>query len=245
MGVIVLPLTSVRSMTIASNGDPGWSGFTSIEALLIILRISIERSRLRSLRHLRLSPVHAMGILHFRWAGGAAYGEAPASFNIIWQKLESLELQVLSPHGLSRPQQYVFEKCLKDYLGSFKRTLKVLKFAWVDGDGFDPFAEDSFAKKWACLKEFWLVSGVAEESTRANIKRVAPELSFVRVLKPSTSFNERGTTDFENARCWAVVHAGGTAKQHPSESSSPEPRRSRSLERSDSDSMMVPFMLDC
>ncbi|KAJ9626952.1 hypothetical protein H2203_003409 [Taxawa tesnikishii (nom. ined.)] len=73
---ILTLLTNIDTLTIACNGDPGWVGFTPIEALLVVLRISIERVNPSSLRTLRLSPIHAMGVLHFRWHGGAAYGEA-------------------------------------------------------------------------------------------------------------------------------------------------------------------------
>lgn len=178
---------NITILTIACNGDPAWPGCTDIEMLLIVLRICIERTDPAKLRTICLNPIHAMGIMHFRWAGAGAYGEAPGSRNNVWQKVESLYLRIVNPfiqERLSKSQQQTFRGVLHDYLQSFSRTLIKLNFCWLEDYGPDPLLLDfdGPATKWPFLREL-SISGVADSDAMvAKIRAGAPALRRVTGL---------------------------------------------------------------
>lgn len=131
---------------IITNGEPTWPGRTNIEVELVHLRVALESAQLPHLRYVSLSPVHAMGIIHLRWSGFAAFGDVSISPTNIWSNLNMLDIQLKNPflaeRKLSERKQMMFRKVLYDYLRSFSATLKRLRFVWLDGDGPSPMTLD-------------------------------------------------------------------------------------------------------
>lgn len=199
---------NITVFTIACNGDPGWPGCTDIEMCLINLRICIERLNFKYLRTISLNPIHAMGIMHLRWAGLGAYGEAPSTVHpafrrqlepggLVWQRLDCLQLQIRNPYveeRLAKTQIEVFDKVLADYLRSFKKTLRVLKLEWIDG-GNGPDVLSSVAREskyrdgtqpWTNLEEVWLANMIVDQIFLAKLEITAPVLQKVMVLGPQS-----------------------------------------------------------
>lgn len=201
---------NITAVTIACNGDPGWPGCTDIEMCLINLRICIERLNFKYLRTISLKPIHAMGIMHLRWAGLGAYGEAPSTSTVhpafkrrlepgglVWQRLDCLQLQVRNPYleeRLTKTQIEEFDKVFADYLRSFKNTLKVLKLEWIDG-GNGPDVSPSLAQNfeygdgtqpWTNLEEVWLANMTVDRIFLAKLEITAPVLRKVMVLGPQS-----------------------------------------------------------
>ncbi|KAG9967657.1 hypothetical protein KCU98_g16237, partial [Aureobasidium melanogenum] len=177
-------LPNLETVHIACNGDPAWPGCTDIESALIMLRITLERVNPKHIHTVCLSPIHAMGIMHLRWAGAGAYGEACASRNPVWYRLKVLKLGILSPYNegrLSKCQTQLFEKILADYLLSFSRTLMKLDLSWLGEAGPNPFiAEEGhqtmkLTKSWNRLEELRLINVVMNRST-SNITQLAPNI---------------------------------------------------------------------
>ncbi|KAH0259270.1 hypothetical protein KCU91_g15299, partial [Aureobasidium melanogenum] len=177
-------LPKLESVHIACNGDPAWPGCTDIESALIMLRITLERVNPKHIHTVCLSPIHAMGIMHLRWAGSGAYGEACASKNPVWYRLKVLKLGILSPYNegrLSKCQTQLFEKILADYLSSFSRTLMKLDLSWLGEAGPNPFiAEEGhqtmkLTKSWNRLEELRLINVAMNRST-SNITQLAPNI---------------------------------------------------------------------
>ncbi|KAH0355452.1 hypothetical protein KCU83_g1906, partial [Aureobasidium melanogenum] len=177
-------LPKLETVHIACNGDPAWPGCTDIESALIMLRITLERVNPKHIHTVCLSPIHAMGIMHLRWAGSGAYGEACASRNPVWYRLKVLKLGILSPYnegGLSKCQTQLFEKILADYLSSFCRTLMKLDLSWLGEAGPNPFiAEEGhqtlkLTKSWNRLEELRLIN-VAMNPSTSNITQLAPNI---------------------------------------------------------------------
>ena len=122
----------LQSIVINTKGKPGWPGRTHVEDDLIDLRVALETVHLPHVRRVRLTPVHAMGIVHLRWSGFGAFGALAVKPVNIWSKLHTLDVQLENPslakQRLSEPQQVVFKKILYDYMLSFAETLKCLRF---------------------------------------------------------------------------------------------------------------------
>ncbi|KAH0013857.1 hypothetical protein KCU78_g8972, partial [Aureobasidium melanogenum] len=158
-------LPKLETVHIACNGDPAWPGCTDIESALIMLRITLERVNPKHIHTVCLSPIHALGIMHLRWAGSGAYGEAYASRNPVWYRLKI----------------QLFEKILADYLLSFSRTLMKLDLSWLGEAGPNPFiAEEGhqsikLTKSWNRLEELRLINVVMNRST-SNITQLAPNI---------------------------------------------------------------------
>ncbi|KAG9556075.1 hypothetical protein KCU71_g15137, partial [Aureobasidium melanogenum] len=177
-------LPKLETVHIACNGDPAWPGCTDIESALIMLRITLERVNPKHIHTVCLSPIHAMGIMHLRWAGSGAYGEACASRNPVWYRLKVLKLGILSPYNegrLSKCQTQLFEKILADYLRSFSRTLTKLDLSWLGEAGPNPFiAEEDhqtmeLPKTWDRLEDLRLINVAMNRST-SNITQLAPNI---------------------------------------------------------------------
>ncbi|KAG9575544.1 hypothetical protein KCU77_g7157, partial [Aureobasidium melanogenum] len=149
-----------------------------------MLRITLERVNPKHIHTVCLSPIHALGIMHLRWAGSGAYGEAYASRNPVWYRLKVLKLGIISPYNegrLSKRQIQLFEKILADYLLSFSRTLMKLDLSWLGEAGPNPFiAEEGhqsikLTKSWNRLEELRLINVVMNRST-SNITQLAPNI---------------------------------------------------------------------
>lgn len=191
---------NISTLTIACNGEPGWPGCIDIEMCLINIRICIERVDFRSLRTVVLDPIHAAGIMHFRWAGLGAYGEAkgfgpPCSGPLIpWMCLERLELRLKNPFiegRMSLQQKGTFERVLGDYLKSFRRTLRVLKVEWIGGaSGLNPLSDGKEnangyggdTQAWISLEELWLGNIAVTPNTVIAIKGCAPVLQRLMLM---------------------------------------------------------------
>jgi hypothetical protein len=146
-----------------------------------------------------LSPIHPMGIMHLRWAGAGAYGEACASKNPVWSRLKVLKLDILSPYTkgrLTACQERLFEKILVDYLQSFSRTLVQLHLSWLGAAGPNPFvAEDGhqaikLTKSWSTLTDLQL-NNVALGCSTSTIKQLAPNILKLTVTVDVPNTDER------------------------------------------------------
>jgi hypothetical protein len=182
-------LPQLETVHIACNGDPAWPGCTDIESALIILRITLERVNPDQLHTVRLSPIHAMGIMHLRWAGAGAYGETCASRKPVWSRLKVLKLDIPSPYTegrLSTCQMRLFEKIFVDYLQSFCRTLVQLDLSWLGAAGPNPFVvEDGhqamkLTKSWSRLTDLRL-NNVTSNCSLSTTKHLAPNLQILAV----------------------------------------------------------------
>lgn len=164
----------LANLIIRVNVDSGWPGLTLTEDSLISIRLALEYSNLVSLRSVRLDPVHAAGVLHFRWAGFGAFREQPLTrspaspFSTtprcgseIWTNLSTLDLRLRNPvpaKRLNEKQMMVFFQVLDDYLRSFRRTLRCLCFVWLDAPGPSPLAFADLLERvpivWQRVQEF-------------------------------------------------------------------------------------------
>lgn len=190
--------SNIKTLTIACNGDPAWNGCTDIEMALIYIRISLESLNPVFLDTVSINPIHAIGILHLRWAGigayGAAAGTATPSHDLadsemnVWQKLQNLELRILNPYKagrLGKQQRDQFEKVLADYIRSFKPTLKKFKFGWIDCKAgpdilwmtkhYDS-SHMGNARSWTRLEEVWLENTIASRRSIVAAEELAPFL---------------------------------------------------------------------
>lgn len=222
---------NIFALTIACNGEPGWPGCTDIEMCLINIRICIERANFTYLRAVTLNPIHAAGIMHFRWAGLGAYGEAngvgppspgqPIPVGVPWQRLERLELCLKNPFmegKLSSQQKETFEKVLTDYLRSFKQTLRVLKLGWDDGFGgpnpllfgTDATNEHSETQEWVRLEEVWLKNTLVNRNAVSAVRACAPVLQRLMVYTHFGAAEDRlgGGPAMDSGSVWRdVLHA--------------------------------------
>lgn len=87
----------LQNIVISTNGKPGWPGKTHVEDDLLDLRVALETAYLPHVRRVRLTPMHAMGIVHLRWSGFGAFGAlAVKPFNV-WSNLHTLDVQLENP----------------------------------------------------------------------------------------------------------------------------------------------------
>ncbi|CAD0094894.1 unnamed protein product [Aureobasidium mustum] len=188
-------LPNLETVHIACNGDPAWLGCTDIESALIMLRITLERVNPKHIHTVCLSPIHVMGIMHLRWAGAGAYGEACASRDPVWYRLKALKLRILSPYTegrLSKSQTQLFEKIFADYLRSFSRTLTKLELSWLGEAGPNPFnvGQDHQTMKptntWNRLEELRLINVIMHCSS-SHIQQLAPNIRKLTIAGGTTS----------------------------------------------------------
>lgn len=261
---VLLPFFAhTTNFTIAINGDPAWPGRTDTEDIIVALRTAMESTNLSGLRHLRIAPVHAFGIIHLRWSGFGAFVqptpvESLAPSGAVWQRLESLELQVKNPMTtgkLSEAQLLMFKKVLNDYLRSFAPTLKTLKFVWLAGEGPNPLLLDgesglnnAAVGLWLQLEEVWLGNVAHVHRLMPEVKERCPEVKRLMVLRSP----HRGLAmGLERMGAWVEVllRNGESEKKKVSELYPSSSTYSRSVgghtEFSVSrTSREVPFMLD-
>lgn len=205
----------LENIEILTNGEPAWPGRTSIELELVHLRVALESVDLPKIRRVSLTPIHAMGIVHLRWSGFAAFGDVSINPSIIWSNLHTLDLQLKNPllaeRQLSEPQQLMFMKIFHDYLRSFGDTLKCLRFVWLDGEGPSPITLDlepelegrRKAITWTALEEVWLGNVLMPHRTvRLLPERVAR--TNVR-LKTLRSTHRHSRAMFEDDKAWLEV----------------------------------------
>ncbi|KAI9777658.1 MAG: hypothetical protein M1816_004615 [Peltula sp. TS41687] len=146
---IFAQLPNLTMLTISCPGQPPWPGYQAVERSLVGIRQALESTTLPSVTSLRLDPIHAIGILHLRWAGLAAFESAEWMAGPFWSRIRTLDISLLNPAGLlAKGHQRMFVKILHDYLGSFSGFLEDLRFRWVGASlGPNPlFLEQAMAK---------------------------------------------------------------------------------------------------
>lgn len=138
----------LASVTISCLRQPIWAGFQLVEMFLVSIREALESTFLPVLATLRLLPIHAMGLLHFRWAGGTAYRSADWMGGLRWKRLKLLQIQMINTVGmLPKDLQRIATKVLHDYLGSFSDSIEDLEFQWIGPVGPNPlFLEETAAR---------------------------------------------------------------------------------------------------
>ncbi len=139
-------LSNLSVVTISCHDVAPWSGYSSAEQSLVTLREALESSTLSYMTTLRLDPIHAIGLLHFRWSGGAAYGSAHWTAGRLWKRISVLDLSLANPARLlGHDQQNTLIKVLHDYLNSFAPTLSELCFRWANAPGPNPIFLDELS----------------------------------------------------------------------------------------------------
>lgn len=205
----------LQGIVIRTNSKPGWTWKTHVEDDLTDLRVALEAVYLPHVRRVRLTPVHAMGIIHLRWSGFGAFGAlAVKPFNV-WSNLHTLDVQLENPFSakqkLSGSQQVMFKKILYDYLLSFAETLKCLRFVWLNEDGPSPMTLDlepglegfRQAIVWTALEEVYLGNiALPHRTIRLLPERVARAGVQLKTLR-STRRHSRVGWDDDNA--WVKV----------------------------------------
>ncbi|OQO11610.1 hypothetical protein B0A48_03337 [Cryoendolithus antarcticus] len=209
--------SQVRAIELRCHGDPGWPGRTEVETMLITLRLALERGRFRRLTSVRLSPIHATGIVHLRWSGFSAFSSASTIRGSLWRDLQTLDVQLHNPlsnkHTLSNSQVIMFKKVLHEYLASFARTLKCLRFVWLGEEGPSPLTLDldidlqgiRKAIVWYALVETWLGNVINPHQTiRVLSERTLQTVS----LKTLRSTHRDSRVVFDDAGAWVSVVLG-------------------------------------
>jgi hypothetical protein len=208
----------LQSITISANGEPGWPGKTQVEDDLVDLRVALEGVQLPHVRCVRLTPIHAMGIVHMRWSGFGAFDAVSANSCHIWSNLHTLDLQLENPflpkHKLSEWQQVMFKKILYDYLLSFAATLKCLRFIWRGEDGPSPMTLDlepglegcRQAIVWSALEGVYLGNILLPYRT---IRLLPERVTKAGVcLKTLRSTHRHSRVNFEDENAWVQVLLG-------------------------------------
>ncbi|WPG98813.1 Hypothetical protein R9X50_00161000 [Acrodontium crateriforme] len=193
------------------DSDSVWSGRTGVEDALVTFRTAIEDSAatLLKLKHLRIAPVHAMGIVHLRWNSLSRFsvGENRSSHyspsipllptpSTVWQNLRTLLIQLRNPFTnpagdvLTKTQQQMFLKLLHDYLRGFTDTLRTLQFLWLGADGPSPMTlhwesglEHRPALVWDKLEELWLGNTTYTHRTITSLPELAPKCTIMKLLR--------------------------------------------------------------
>lgn len=205
----------LQNIVISTNGKPGWPGKTHVEDDLLDLRVALETAYLPHVHCVRLTPMHAMGIIHLRWSGFGAFGAlAVKPFNV-WSNLHTLDVQLENPFSakqrLSEPQEVMFKKILYDYMLSFAETLKRLRFVWLDEDGPSPMTLElepglggcRQAIVWSALEEVYLGNiALPHRTIRLLPERVARAGVQLKTLR-STHRHSRAKWDDDSA--WVKV----------------------------------------
>lgn len=205
----------LQNIIISTTGKPGWPGKTHVEDDLTDLRLALEAVHLPHVRHVHLTPVHAMGIVHLRWSGFGAFGALAVKPFSVWSNLHTLNVQLENPFSarnkLSQSQQVMFKKILYDYLLSFAETLKCLRFVWLDEDGPSPMTLElepglegyRQAIVWTALEEVYLGNiALPHRTIRLLPERVARADVQLKTLR-STHRHSRVSWDDDNA--WVRV----------------------------------------
>ncbi|GME36176.1 hypothetical protein GTA08_BOTSDO10650 [Neofusicoccum parvum] len=173
-------LGGLVTLTISAPGEPDWHTFGSGEAQLESIRVAVETMQPLGLRTITLSPINAMGLVHFRWRG-AAFQETTWMAGAFWGVLTNLTLDLLNPlphyHKSNRKD---FIKTLHDFLGSFSQSLQVFRFSWVGPAGPNPLLLDlrygghNFSPpgiKWRVLEDVVLKNVLAHDGDLVSLRR--------------------------------------------------------------------------
>ncbi|GIZ48648.1 hypothetical protein CKM354_001170000 [Cercospora kikuchii] len=219
----------VREVHIRVHDESDWPGPTSIDGALVTLRSALQHARLPKLRSLRFDPLHAAGVLYLRWAGFGAFAspfilhETSLPSTQIWTNLAELDLRIRNPAAsrkLSDNQMMMFLQVLEDYLRSFHRTLRCLRFVWLDVSGPSPLVFGDLLERkhliWRHLQEFSYgnING-AKHSLEVLPVRM-PQIRSIKVLRASSraSIDIWDTVQLPKGKKPLQEHPP-TAKKHP------------------------------
>ncbi|EME81194.1 uncharacterized protein MYCFIDRAFT_197985 [Pseudocercospora fijiensis CIRAD86] len=228
-------LRRLVQLTLSVNGDPAWPGRTNVEQLVNMLRIGLERGQPPNLRTITLDPIHAAGLIHLRWNGFAAFVERPFrpphdSAGIppprhnaeIWTKLMTLDLRIRNPtatKSLTINQTTMTLKLLEDYLRSFSRNLRCLRFIWLDAAGPSPLAldeQESLQERrsitWPRLAELCLGNTTELDHTIELLPVLAPNVTTFKVLRDS--FCSVRTIP-QSSKVWMTAFDRSSGQIHP------------------------------
>lgn len=208
-------------LTIKVKGNSAWPGRSGVERTVITLRAALEQSTLPKLIEVRLAPIHAMGIIHLRWAGLGAYSPLNP-LNVcrefcIWQKLQVLDIKLLNPlrkEKLTAAQELMFKRSLYDYVRSFSRTLQVLRFSWLEGEGPSPitlhYEEGVGAERGVLhferLEEMWLANVTFPQRIIAAARAGAPKLRNLMMLRATRRDH---TVTYSDKDAWLDLLSSG------------------------------------
>lgn len=208
---ILFCFRQLQTLTLRVNGDPAWPGRTDVEDILITLRIAIGDAKLAKLHSICLAPIHAMGIIHLRWLGVGAFGDARTIRSGVWREIKTLDIRIQNPfatHKLTDAQGVMFKKILYDYLRSFSPSLEVLRFVWLGGDGPDPITlhfsaglEGRPAVQWPRLKELRIGNIIRPRRTIRLAPRLVP-MSQVKMLRTT---RRDSSMDADDSSAWIDV----------------------------------------
>lgn len=173
-------LVGLLTLTISAPGEPDWHTFGSGEAQLESIRVALETKLPFGIQNITLSPTNAMGLVHFRWRG-AAFKSTSWMSEAFWSRLTHLNLDLLNPlphyHKSNRKD---FIKTLHDFIGSFNRSLRVLRFSWIGVAGPNPLLLDirygggnfsAPAIVWTALEEVYLKNLLAHDGDLVALRR--------------------------------------------------------------------------
>ncbi|KAB2569858.1 hypothetical protein BFW01_g5332 [Lasiodiplodia theobromae] len=173
-------LGSILTLSISAPGQPDWHKFGSGESILESIRVALENNLPAGLHDVTLSPINATGLLHFRWRG-AAFKETTWLAEAFWRSLTTLTLDLYNPlPDYNRCNQKDFIKTLHDYLDSFSRSLKVIRFSWIGPAGPNPLLLDirygghnfsSPAIVWTALVEAHLKNVFAHDGDLVALRK--------------------------------------------------------------------------
>ncbi|CAK1367110.1 hypothetical protein CB0940_10435 [Cercospora beticola] len=197
---ILSHIQHVREVNIRIHGDSDWPGPTPTDDILVTLRLALQRASLPKLRSLRVDTLHAAGVMYMRWAGFGAFTSpfAPRQTSSpptqIWTSLAELDLRIRNPvasRKLSDNQMMMFLQVLEDYLRSFHRTLRCLRFVWLDVTGPSPLIFGDLLERkhliWQNLREFSYgnINGANHSLEVLSVRM--PQVRSVKVLRTSST----------------------------------------------------------
>lgn len=197
---ILSHIQHVREVHIGIHGDSDWPGPTPTDDILVTLRLALQRAKLPKLRSLRVDTLHAAGVIHMRWAGFGAFTSpfAPRQTSSpptqIWTSLAELDLRIRNPvasRKLSDNRMMMFLQVLEDYLRSFHRTLRCLRFVWLDVTGPSPLIFGDLLERkhliWQNLREFSYgnINGASHSLEVLPVRM--PQVRSVKVLRTSST----------------------------------------------------------
>ncbi len=207
----------LRSLALRINGDPAWPGRTTVEDMLVTLRVALEAADLQELRDFSLMPVHAMGIIHIRWHGIRAFSQAQASGAHVWMRIETLDLRIHSPFAagkLTDAQQIMFKKILYEYLRSFAPSLRCLRLVWLGREGPSPLAvnlepglEGRPVIRWPRLQELFVGNIKLPNQTTTFAREHATPDTRVRILR---STRRDSSVEASDSSAWVDVLGPGS-----------------------------------
>lgn len=213
---LLSPLHQLGALTIRVPGKSGSAYHADVGETLVALRKAVEESRIPNLKTLCLSPIHALGISHLCWSGFGRFGSITAS-PFVWKQLETLDLRIGSPFAagiLGVADLAMLKKVCYNYLRSFSKTIRILRFVWLEHDGPSPLTlhletglEGRPPIRWLHLEELWVGNIWLPLQTRNIAKQLAPSLRSIKMLR--STHRESGLVEPSDSSAWIDLEIGG------------------------------------